>query len=261
VSAMISIVDAPAEQSALAANISQQPLIDVYRTFFDFRVVKSQADRDAAHMLRYEVYCEETGYLSKDDNILGVERDEYDAHSVQSILQHRSSNRTAGTVRLVLPMADKPGCHQPSRMFASALDTLPDSVLPRSTTAEISRLAIHPSFRRRLGDGLYANIFAGNQSLSPDFDPRRIIPHITIGLFASIFQMTRENSLTHLCAIIDPALLRMLSRLGLHFNMAGERIDFHGPRQPVYASGSELLERLADEQPEIYELIISSSGM
>jgi N-acyl amino acid synthase of PEP-CTERM/exosortase system len=261
VSAMISTLEAPAEQAPLNAKIAQQSLIEVYQTFFDFRIVKSQADKDAAHLLRYEVYCEETGYLSKDDNALGVERDEYDAHSVQSILQHLSSNRTAGTVRLVLPLADKLGCHQPSRMFAPALDALPDSILPRATTAEISRLAIHPSFRRRLGDGLYANIFANNENLAPDFDPRRIIPHITIGLFASIFQMTRENSLTHLCAIIDPALLRMLSRLGLHFNNAGDRIDFHGPRQPVYASGTALLERLADEQPEIYELIISSSGM
>jgi N-acyl amino acid synthase of PEP-CTERM/exosortase system len=261
VSAMISTLDAPAEKPGFVANVARRSLVEVYRQFFDYRIVKTEADRQAAHMLRYEVYCEETGFESKDVHPDGLERDAFDVHSVLSVLQHRNSNRTAGTVRLVLPLVDTPGCSQPSRMFATALDTLPDSVLPRATTAEISRLTIHPSFRRRLGDGLYANIFAGNEYVSPDFDPRRIIPHITLGLFASIFQMTRENAITHLCAIIDPALLRMLSRLGLYFNQAGPKIDFHGPRQPVYASGSELLSRLAKEQPEIYDLIVSSSGL
>jgi N-acyl amino acid synthase of PEP-CTERM/exosortase system len=260
VSAMLSMIDAAAEESAGATKIAPESLVDIYRKYFDYRIVHSSADRAAAHQLRYDVYCEETNYLSKDTNHDGLERDDFDVHAVQSVLLHRYSGRTAGTVRLVLPHADQSGCALPARLFAPALDSVADAILPRGATAEISRFAIHPSFRRRLGDGLYATIFASNEAVSADFDPRRVIPHITLGLFASIFEMTRESNISHLCAIIDPALLRMLTRLGLHFHKAGATIDYHGPRQPVYASCAELLARVADEQPEIHELIVSSVG-
>ncbi len=257
-SAMASMIDLALEQSTAAPKMAHESLVGIYRKYFDYRIVQSTADRTAAHQLRYDVYCEETNYLSKDTNQGGFERDDFDVHAVQSILLHRSSGRTAGTVRLVLPYADEQGCALPARLFAPALDGIAAHILPRCTTAEISRFAIHPSFRRRLDDGLYATIFASNEVVSADFDPRRVIPHITLGLFASIFEMTRENNITHLCAIIDPALLRMLTRLGLCFHKAGGVIEYHGPRQPVYASCAELLTRVADEQPEIHELIISS---
>jgi N-acyl amino acid synthase of PEP-CTERM/exosortase system len=251
--------DASVGPSAIVASMAQKSLVEIYQKYFDYRIVKNEADRTAAHLLRYKVYCEETGFENKNDHQYGIERDEYDSHAVQSILLHKHSRQTVGTVRLVLPIDDQPGCALPTRQFAALLNNLPDSILPCATTAEISRLAIHTSFRRRLSDGLYANIFADGDDLGPDFDPRRIIPHITLGLFTSIFQMVRETKLTHLCAIIDPALLRMLARLGLHFHKAGDKIDFHGPRQPVYISGEELLSRLADEQPDIYDLIVASN--
>ncbi len=256
-SVRISQVDMHPERSVLVGHLAHGGLVDVYHKYFDYRIVRSEADHVAAHQLRYEVYCEETGYLSKDINPAGLERDEHDAHSVQSVLLHRASNRVAGTVRMVLPRPSKTGCAQPARLFSPVLNALPESVLPCKTTGEVSRFAIHPSFRRRLGDGLYARIFSGDELTMSDFDPRRVIPHITLGLFASIFQIVRENRLTHLCAVIDPGLLRILSRLGLHFHKAGSAIEFHGTRQPVYASGEELLVRLAEDQPAIYELIVA----
>jgi N-acyl amino acid synthase of PEP-CTERM/exosortase system len=248
------------KQSAVAAHCAQSSLINIYQKYFEYHIVQTAEDRLSAYQLRYDVYCEENDYLSKTENPSGQERDACDAHSVQSILRHIGSNRVAGTVRMVLPLADKPGCGQPARLFSDVLATLPDSVLPHATTGEISRFAIHPSFRRRLGDGLYARIFAGDELAAPDFDPRRIIPHITLGLFASIFEMVRNEKITHLCAVIDPALLRILGRLGLRFHKAGGPVEFHGVRQPVYASGDELLANLLQEQPDIYDLIVSGDG-
>jgi N-acyl amino acid synthase of PEP-CTERM/exosortase system len=228
-------------------------LIGLYRRYFEYRLARDAQDRRATFALRYLVYCEETGFLSKDANPQGLERDAHDAHALHSLLLHRQSGFVAGTVRIVLPRPMEPGCAQPARLFSTALDKLDPALLPRARTGEISRFSIHPSFRRRLGDGLYAQIFDGGDS---DTDPRRVIPHITLGLMASLFAMVEEARLTHLCAIIDPALLRMLARLGLHFEKAGPPIDFHGSRQPVYASTSLLLEQLADERPDIHAFIV-----
>jgi N-acyl amino acid synthase of PEP-CTERM/exosortase system len=245
------------EQSVAPAELARDSLVDIYHKYFQYRVARSEQDRRDAFQLRYAVYCEETGYLNKSDNPSGLERDEHDAHSQHSILVHTDSNRIAGTVRLVMPRRDLPCSALPARLFSTVLDSLPESVLPRLATGEISRFAIHPSFRRRLGDGLYASIFNSADKPEQDFDPRRVIPHITLGLIASIFEMASTTGITHLCAVIDPALLRLLGRLGLHFHKAGPVIDFHGPRQPVYSDMSELLARTLDEQPEIYHLIVA----
>jgi N-acyl amino acid synthase of PEP-CTERM/exosortase system len=250
-------VDAHADQNAAAPELARANLVDVYHKFFDYRIVTSDADRTMAYKLRYDVYCEETGFLSKADNPSGLECDIHDAHSLHSVLIHRSSNHVAGTVRIVLPKLMMAGCAQPARLFSQALDSLPEAILPRARTGEISRFAIHPSFRRRLGDGLYARIFSNADLPETDFDPRRVIPHMTLGLFASIFEMTRDHGITHLCAVIDPALLRLLGRLGLHFDKAGPAVEFHGKRQPVYASCEDLLSTLEEEQPAIRRLIVS----
>jgi N-acyl amino acid synthase of PEP-CTERM/exosortase system len=252
-------IDTLAKQSATGlGDQAQLSLVELYHKYFQYRLVHDAQDYRDAYALRYAVYCEETGYLSKQDNPNGLERDASDSHSLHSILIHTDSNRVAGTVRVVLPRRNLPGCAQPARQFSQILDALPESVLPRMSTGEISRFAIHPSFRRRLGDGLYASIFNSGQNLDQDFDPRRVIPHITLGLFASMFEMKCKAGLTHFCAVIDPALLRLLTRLGLHFHKAGPTIEYHGARQPVYVEIAELIDRVEREQPEIHQLIVSS---
>ena len=227
-------------------------LVPLYREFFEYRMVRDAEDRRRAYALRYDVYCEETGYLDKAANPGALERDEHDAHSLHSILIHKKSGFAAGTVRLVLPRPGQPGCAQPARLFAPALDALDEAILPQATTGEISRFSVHPSFRRRMGDGLHARIFEGGDG---DMDPRRVIPHITLGLMASIFEMVRTAKLTHLCAIIDPALLRLLARLGIRFTPVGGTVEFHGPRQPVIASGAAMLEHMEAERPEIHAFV------
>ncbi len=256
-SVSVEIIDTQPEQIADHLAVSHGSLVDIYHRFFQYRLARCAQDYRDVYALRYAVYCEETGYLSKAENPAGLERDAHDAHSQHSILVHSQSGRVAGTVRVVLPRPDALGCAQPARLFSNVLNTLPESMLPRASTGEISRFAIHPSFRRRLGDGLYASIFSSAENTVQDFDPRRVIPHITLGLFASLFEIATTKRLTHLCAVIDPALLRLLTRLGFHFHKAGPTIDFHGARQPVYVEINELLTRCLNEQPEIYELVVA----
>jgi N-acyl amino acid synthase of PEP-CTERM/exosortase system len=247
-----SLAAGPADGTAGAT--APVDLVSVYNHYFFYRIARTECALNAVFRLRYHVYCEETGFLSKDDNSDGLERDQFDHHSSQGLLVHRPTGRAAGAVRLVLPKADMPGCDIPARMFAPALDGLPESELPRATTGEISRFSISQEFRKRASDTLYASLHESGGG-----DPRRVIPHITLGLMTSIFDMTVEHGLTHLCAIIDPALLRLLGKLGLKFDPIGPKVDFHGPRQPVYAKCTDILDHLIAVRPEIYQ-VISNDG-
>lgn len=238
-----------------AAVAQSEKLSDVYNRFFYHRVALTDADCEIAHRLRYRVYCEETGFLPSDENPGGLERDSYDAHSTQCLLMHRPSETAVGTVRVVLPRTDLPGCDMPARLHAPALDTLPESLLPRASTGEISRFTIVPEFRQRSGDTVYPAVYE-----TGGMDPRRVVPHLTLGLMTAIHEVCVLKDLTHLCAVIDIALLRLLRGLGLRFIPVGDPVEFHGRRQPVYAYVRDLMAGQAETHPDIYS-VVSAGGL
>lgn len=203
-----------------------------YDPDFGYRIARTAEENHAAWRLRYRVYCEETGFLPKEENLNGFEFDEHDGHARQSLLIHRETGLLAGTVRLILPNPNQPYWGLPARQHSSALQALPNHVMPHATTAEISRFSVDPMFRRRRTDGLYPE----QVSLDRSFDPRQALSKMMLGLVVSLVDMSIEAGVTHVCAIIDPALLRLLRRLGVVFNHVGAPIEFHGLRQPVFGN-------------------------
>lgn len=222
----------------------------LYGRWFHSTVASTPQELDEVFKLRYDVYCEETEFLSKEENLGGRERDRFDDHSVQALLSYLPTADYAGTLRIVLPQPDKPGADLPARLACDALNQIGDE-LPLETTGELSRFAVASKFRKRDNDTLYPGVESG------ETDPRRVLPHITLGLMHSAFEITKQNNLTHLCAIIDPLLLRLLRRLGITFQKVGGLVDFHGLRQPVYYDYT-LFEQMKDVRPDIFEVITQS---
>ena len=225
-------------------------LVQTYDLFFEVRIARTLEEQAQAYDIRYRVYCEETAFLPSEGHPDRLERDRYDEHALQCLLIHKPSDKPVGTVRLVLPRPQSPHCDLPARMLAPALDLLPDSVLPHARTAEISRFSIIPEFRRRNGDRLYPDSETPEQ-----IDARRMVPNMTLGLMSGIVEMALENGISHLCAIIDPALLRILRSLGLRFEKAGDLVEFHGRRQPIWSDLHDLLEGQRQTHPDIHAVL------
>lgn len=225
-------------------------LAQTYDLFFQVRIARSLEEQLQAYAIRYRVYCEETHFLPSEGHPDHLERDRYDEHALQCLLIHRASDKPVGTVRLVLPRVAQPHCDLPARMLAPALDLLPDSQLPRAHTAEISRFSIIPEFRKRASDRLYPDSEASDQ-----MDMRRLVPNMTLGLMSGIVEMAIENGMSHICAIIDPALLRILRGLGLRFELAGAMVEFHGRRQPIWCDLHDLLEGQRQSHPDIHAVL------
>lgn len=244
------------QNQALVAK--DRELVGIYNALFDVTSTLTAEERTAAYRLRYEVYVEETGFLPAEENPGGLERDRFDPRSGQSLMIHRLTGEAIGTVRVIPPISDMPGCDLPARIAAQSLDTLPENMLPRGSTGEISRFSIAKHFRRRQSDALYPGVYDIGAATE---DPRRVIPHIALGLMTGIFDQVLKFDLTHLCAIIDPALLRLLRRLGIEFHPIGGPVEFHGMRQPVIARCSDLVEQLASNRPEIYQVVSRSEHL
>tara|TARA_B100001939_G_C16947375_1_gene620840 strand:+ start:2117 stop:2932 length:816 start_codon:yes stop_codon:yes gene_type:complete len=228
---------------------SDSRLVEVYRELFDVVPADTPELLEESYRLRYQVYCLETGFENKDDFPDGLEIDPYDGQSVASLLIHKKSSIVAGTVRLVLPK--KGGAEIPALTVSEDLRALESKALPVETTAEISRFTVSKKFRQRH----YDTHIAGLEENLPDEKNQRVIPHITLGLMTAIVRMSVENGITHWAVITEPALQRLLRKLGIKFKPVGPLIDYHGKRRAHYSDIESLLNGIYEEHPDIWNVI------
>jgi N-acyl amino acid synthase of PEP-CTERM/exosortase system len=232
-------------------------LRDIYDSYFDIVLAETDEQRRAAFRLRYEVYCVEHAYEDPEENPGGMETDAYDSVALHTLLTHRLSGNLVGTVRLILPRRGKDHVSLPIRDVCHQQVMIQDNpALPWSHTAEISRFAISKNFRRRANEETSVGSFT-----TPGDDPRRMIPNTSLGLMQAIVMMAAKAKVTHLCAVMEPTLLRMLRRLGICFIPVGPPVDYHGRRQPCYSDLDVLLTRIWVERTDVWELITRDGGL
>jgi N-acyl amino acid synthase of PEP-CTERM/exosortase system len=233
---------------------TESTLADFYWSWFDAQIARSDDVKDIAFGLRYRVYCVENPFEDPSNNPDGREIDEFDVHSAHSLLIYRPNAAPAGTVRLVLPntgdlhnsFALQRVCHDPLLQDRTKF--------PLETMAEVSRFCISKEFRRRWNDASYASDELSSAEMSIE-EERRILPHLSLGLIESLVRMSVENGITHWCAVMEPTLLRLLTRLGIHFQPIGPLIEYHGRRQPCYIPLQDMLARVQRERPDVWDVI------
>ncbi|HHM05642.1 MAG TPA: PEP-CTERM/exosortase system-associated acyltransferase [Gammaproteobacteria bacterium] len=230
-------------------------MVESFNEYFEVVPADDEAGIRQALHLRYQVYCLETGFEPKEAFREGLERDEFDVRAVHSLLIHKSSGLVAGTVRLVLPDPACPGTPFPVEKHCGEGLPRPLPEAERRWMAEISRFCVSREFKRRLAEPNTqwgAPTLAANASAGPE---RRLIPHITVGLFAAIVRMSATHGVRYWYAVMEPSLLRFLNRFGIAFQALGPPVSYRGWRQPCFAVADEVLGAMAKESPAVWRLI------
>jgi len=242
-------------QALVPANVRQAAgptLTDIYYRWFDVVACDSPELIRESQRLRYQVYCLETGFEDPAENPGGLETDDADAHALHSLLIYKPAGIVAGTVRLILPQGGATHRGLPSLAVSPGLRRLSNSQIPAFGTAEISRFSVSKTFRRRVEDGLYSETLSATD---PESIGRRALPSITLGLMRAIVAMTRTAEMSHVTAVIEPALERLLLRLGIRFERTGEKVAYHGIRYPVFRNMTELLAEIHDRRYDVWQAI------
>jgi N-acyl-L-homoserine lactone synthetase len=181
-----------------------------------------------AYRLRHQVYCIENNY---EPGNLGLEFDEFDAHSRHVVIRRNSTGEVVGTVRLVLARS---GLGQVTFPLQQVCDPTLLRTVPFRTTGEVSRFAISKE-RRRLDDAS--------------------LGLMRLALVQGAVRLSAEAGHTHWLAVMEPSLLRLLRASGLHFQPLGPLVSYHGRRQPVCADLGLLLDRMSRECPEVWKFV------
>jgi N-acyl amino acid synthase of PEP-CTERM/exosortase system len=222
------------------------------RRYFDFKRLEPQNGLwDGVQQLRYAVYCLECKYLDATRYPGERETDEYDPHSIHFAATNERKEMVA-TLRLVRD--SKMGF--PLEQHAGTLSA-DYHKLPRDKTAEISRLILAKSYRRRANDGLY-----GQELGDPDKDAqaqaeatyrRSQYPLILFGLFKEMYLESVNMGLEYWVAAMESGLQRMLSKFGLGLVQVGEPMSYYGEVIPYYASIRQLEQFLMESRPDVFQ--------
>lgn len=207
---------------------------------------------DAVFRLRFQVYCLERGFEHATDYPDGRERDEDDCRSIHFLVLYRPgaavSDVPVGTVRLILPRSGK---NLPVWKLTAARERRRID-FPLESTAEVSRFAIAKAFRSCL-ERDWLRHRAGSALCE-----RAAPPLLTYGLLRAVVMMSATSGITHIVAMMEPALIRLLGRLRIRFQPIGRPVEHHGLRQPVWAAMPELVDQVKQSHPELWDLAMGA---
>lgn len=188
--------------------------------------------RLACHRLRYRIYCLEQAFEPAAENPGGLEFDDHDSHAAQAIVIHKKSGMAAASLRLILPCLARGAIPFPFLSFCDTID-----ILPRHGVAEISRFGVSRRFHHLVDDD------------------RVTTDALLTCLIRGCVTLAAAHGISYLCALLEPALIRRVARLGVHFPAAGPLVEHHGLRQPSIICIDDVLSHLADHRPDVWAAV------
>lgn len=229
-----------------------------FSRYFEIVPALSEALKDHVYAIRHRVYCEELAYESARPD--RRERDEYDARSLHLLIRSVQTDEYIGCTRLIRPAAEPPDDVLPfEQVCAGALDRsiVDPASLPRQTIAEVSRLAVIGTFRRRKGEERSV-LPLSEQDFGTPAQPR--FPYIPIGLYLATVELARLNGIETLFVLTDERLASHFSKLGVELRTIGRPVQHRGVRIPSMMSTHAILESLRPILQPLYRAIASDLG-
>ena len=232
-------------------------LSENFDEYFEIKLADTDDLKNESYKIRHTVYAQELGWepISPD----GMEMDKCDPYAFSLLLVHKRTGSFAGTVRLVIPPSSNPDSKLPFELHCAETvnrDLFDPDTMKRGSFGEISRLSVPNKFRRRLNEKNQP--FVLNESVDGDIfseQERRNFPNIAIGLYLSVIAIVNMCNHSHMFVVVEPRLNKRLKRLGLHFQLCGEDMDYHGIRALFCLERKDFTKNLNAEVFELYKLL------
>ena len=206
--------------------------------------------------VRYQVYCVENAYEDPAAHPDALETDTFDSHAVHSLLRHRPTGLPLGTVRIILPLPNRlEDSFAMQRLSGIRMLNLA-RIVPLASTAEVSRFSISRILRRTTDDRANPQPLTSLQTFLQNNTPM-----LRLGLLQAMVRMSVQNGITHWCAMMEPALLRMLAAMSVRFEPIGEPVEHKGWRQPCFCDISETLARQKHERPAFWDVLTEAGSL
>lgn len=182
------------------------------------------------YRIRHKVYCEDLKFEKTRED--GQETDAYDAHSLHGLVQSVATNEYVGCARLILPNPANPAAPFPVEISCAATidrSKFDPAKIPREKVAEVSRLAVISSYRRRKGEDKQAAP-VNDESFGSPTQPR--FPYIPLALYFGCAALARRCGIEHVLVLTEPRLANHFRKLGMNIQEIGGGVEHRGFRVP-----------------------------
>jgi N-acyl amino acid synthase of PEP-CTERM/exosortase system len=231
-------------------------LLARHDVYFETRVADRPDLVEAAHVLRYQVYCLERKFEKADEHSNGMEIDQFDDRAIQGLLFHRPTDTAIGTVRMIVPGSCADG-HLPIAQLLGQNKIDLAKFVRIDDTVEVSRFAISKEFRRRWSDE-HADV--DGHPLSKQ-EAARQANLACLSLIQFLLRQSVEQGVFYWTAVMEGTFLRMLARMGIHFTSIGPVVFHHGFRQPCYCYLPTMLEEMRSEQRDYWDVVTNGGEL
>lgn len=224
---------------------------------FRLIIAHTPEEKQRAFSLRHEVFHEELHYNIGEKTNAPLEKDSHDQNSILCLLQHKESGMDAGCLRVVIIDINNDKLPKPLPLEEYCEGSLNDSALhpknfSKSTICEVSRLAVHPLFRKKAKPPTGIRDEDINKICSINEKQPALIG---LSLFLAATAIVGLSQRRHVFAMIEPKFNRLLKASGLHFQKAGKTIDYCGTRAAYYIDQHRAEENLPEETTLLYQHI------
>jgi N-acyl amino acid synthase of PEP-CTERM/exosortase system len=193
---------------------------------------------DMSYRLRYQSFCLERLFFSKDHYPAQLEYDAFDQTSVHVGVLN-ACDELVGTARVVKPSSAGLPLLRHCTLFPH------ETVLtdPSNTVVELSRVCLERRSNRRPGGDAAAptrdRASACGRSPVQGYGHESTTDPLA-SLIKGMYEATKRMHGTHWIIAIEKALRRRIMRYGLPFRPAGPEADYYGPVAPYVMSLTEL---------------------
>ncbi|MBW2103781.1 MAG: PEP-CTERM/exosortase system-associated acyltransferase, partial [Deltaproteobacteria bacterium] len=221
---------------------------------FKFVRVDSPEMKERIYRLRYEIFAREFGFENPEELPDGLEKDVYEPYAIHYAAMDET-DEIVGTVRLIRHSENGFPIEHATKI------EIPGKKPDMDKVAEVSRLAVHKTYRRRKLDGFYgleSYLTVSEGGIRPDYGPmppalqKRKTPVIIKGLYKMVYQESKKMGLTHLLMIVEQKLYNSLKKFGFYIRQIGEAVEYHGVRIPCVAIIEEMDRHLMAEHQDMY---------
>lgn len=210
----------------------------------------SHSDLAELYALRYQIYCLERQFLNAFDYPDGLESDADDSRSAHFAARN-VNGEVVGTARLVMSGGGEPF---PFEAHCPAFPAFEPP--PCEFAAEVSRLAVSKTYRRRKGDTHYgvneAEIKKRPMTAEPGFREKRVnVPLLVLGLYREMYRYSCENGIRYWYAAMEKPLVRVLAHYGFEFTPIGPEQDYYGPVTTYLGDIGKIERHLEETNPDL----------
>ena len=191
--------------------------------------------RQIHYNLRYQVYCLEEEFESREAFPDQMERDTWDDNSVHFIVRCKETMEWLAAMRLVLPRQER----LPLQNLCE-IDSRVVSLNQDANIAEVSRICIKDTFRRNIRSDLavvsetgVAPAEAGNQHAPARQKYKK--SEIMLGLLRAASVYSRKNNISNWYFLTTPALARLMNQMNIQLIKIGSACMHRGKRYPFMA--------------------------